>query len=304
MCRSGRTPVALLAIACVFATTGCSNAHFQQFRTSWDEHWSNFFSHVRNFDGFHFKHSSKSAALIKQIEHAHGAAAWKQKSAFSSDLYLELDGKPIIQGTLTFTTDGKKSRLDLAGGTTMVFDGERAWIFPARAEIAGAPPRFHLKLWPFLLSLPFRLHDPVVSVVDAGTMPLAGRDVPTLRLVYNADAATDVPDDWYLLYPDVETNRLRSVTFLSTYGKQPGETLEPSAIVYTDFVALDGVTLATHWTFYKWTMQDGITGDPVGRATLKSLQFVQPGDDFFTPPASSREDPPPPTARLAPTTQP
>ncbi|HYO10674.1 MAG TPA: hypothetical protein VER17_17045 [Tepidisphaeraceae bacterium] len=375
---------------------------------------------------------------VRRMEAAHGASAWRSKRALSADLYVEFDGREQLRGTLTFTTDRARSRLDLAGGATLVFDGQQAWIArgtpsttravdddddaararagagagagrgasananarsdadhgasSATAPIAPSPgaaraarpsaastasattttavdtfdrARFHLLTWPAFASMPFRLRERGAFVTDAGTLPLGGRDVPVLRLTFprpvgsgtrapgapatapaSPAPASPVPaspaspafasapaEDWYVLYPDAETGRLRAVAYLATPGAdgagadgastagtaegagisgiaggaggaegpgRDGPAHPPRALTYTDWQPLDGVTLATRWTFYQWTMDQGIIGDPIGRAVLKNLQFVDTPPGFFDQPTGAEPAPAPAPATTGP----
>ena len=56
------------------------------------------------------------------------------------------------------------------------------------------------------------------------------------------------------------------------------------------------VTLPTRWTFYNFdAVASAIIGDPIGRATLRNLQFLQPAPDFFNKSDGAKEDRPPTT---------
>ena len=152
-------------------------------------------------------------------------------------------------------------------------------------------------MWPLFIAAPFKLSGPSATVTDGGVLPFGGRSLPVLRLTI-----AEHPQDWYVLYPDPETGRLRAIA----YALAAEESHESRALIYTDFLPVDGVTLASRWTFYHWSSAGGITGDPVGRATLKNIQFVQPGDDFFAKPDDARELAMPTTtpATTEPTTEP
>ena len=230
--------------------------------------------------------------MIAQLDRAHGAAAWRAKKAFSAEFTVVCDGEET-NGTMTFTTDGRRCRIDLAEGERLVRDGDDAWISPVSSAASKARVRLHL--WPLLASIPFRLHDKNVFVTEAGTLPLGGRDRHVLRMTMK-----DAPDDWYILYPDLETGRLRAVAFLT---KSVNPDAAPRAIVYDDFELIGGVQLAARGTLYDWTLDTGITGDPIGRARLRNVQFVDPPGDIFTKPDDAKELSPPATAPSA-TTQP
>jgi hypothetical protein len=226
---------------------------------------------------------------VAEIERAHGRDAWARRHALRCDLVVEFGGKTTVDGTLTFTTDGTRSRIDLKDGARLTFDGERAWVSPDSATFPMA--RFHLLTWPYFAAVPFKLRDGGVRVGWMGDQPLGdGRQYPAIRLTF-APGTGDASRDWYILYRDPQTDRLKAMAYIVTYGKAAGDRPEdPHAITYDDFRTVDGVTLATRWTFTDWVPGKGISGDPVGRATLKNLRFVTPPPGFFARPTSGAKE--------------
>jgi hypothetical protein len=81
------------------------------------------------------------------------------------------------------------------------------------------------------------------------------------------------------------------MAYIVTYGKTAGDKPEePHAIVYDDFRTTDGVTLATRWTFRDWVPGKGVSGDPLGRATLSNIKFLTPPPGFFDQPAGGAKE--------------
>ena len=229
---------------------------------------------------------------VAEIEQAHGLERWRAEEAIRTEIVVEFGGKKTLDGILTFLTDGTKSRIDLKGGTQLVFDGEKAWVSPDSATFKQA--RFHLLTWPYFLAVPFKLRDGGVRVGWMGDLPLGeGKHYPALRVTF-APGTGDAPRDWYILYRDGETNRLKAMAYIVTYGKAASDKPEdPHAITYDDYRnvgAGDGVVIPTRWTFYDWVPGKGISGDPLGRATLRNVHFTDVPPGFFARPASARED--------------
>ena len=232
---------------------------------------------------------AQSLPGVAELERAHGLNAWKRHDALSAQILVEFGGKPAVDGILTFTTDGTKSRLDLTGGTQLVFDGERAWIAPDSADFKMA--RFHLLTWPYFLAVPFKLRDGGVRIGWMGDQPLGeGKHYPALRLTFAAGTG-DAPRDWYILYREPQTDRLKAMAYIVTYGKAASDRPEdPHAIVYDEYQTIDGVTIPTRWTFRDWVPGNGVSGDPVGRGTLKNPKFITPPPGFFAKPASGAKE--------------
>jgi hypothetical protein len=91
------------------------------------------------------------------------------------------------------------------------------------------------------------------------------------------------------------------MSYIVTYGgKSVAEAeKETHAIVYEDFMTVSGVTLATRWSFYNWSQQAGVYGDPIAEGTVSNLRFVGLDEQDFSRPFDAKEDPHPvlPVAR-------
>jgi len=214
--------------------------------------------------------------------------ALHSKRAIRANFVVEFGGSKAIDGTILFTTDGARSRIEHRNGTVWVFDGAKAWSKPGEAKQMS---RFHTLTWPYFALAAFKLQDGGATLTPEGKRPLNGQEMLAARLTF-APGTGDAPDDWYLLHIDPKTHQLRAMAYIVTYGKtrEAGEK-EPHAIVYDGFETIDGVTLSTAWTFHNWSSEAGITGDAIGRATLSDVQFVDPAEDAFRAPEGAAEDP-------------
>jgi hypothetical protein len=206
--------------------------------------------------------------MVRRIEQAHGAAAWKTKQAVSADVSVQLDGRDPLTGPIAFTTDAKKARLPDE--------------FPDDASAI-------LNRLPALAAVPAMLRDPTSVVTDAGTLPFGGRDVPVLRLTF-APGSSHAGGDYYVLYPDPETGRLRAIAFIPsvpTTAPTPAaaaatsSAIDARAVTFSDWTTVDGVPLPTRWTFFRWTIDAGITGDPLAIVVLWNPRFVAATADLF-----------------------
>lgn len=233
---------------------------------------------------------SFAADFAEPIETAHGRDAWYAAEAVSANLSVSMGGNQILEGRMLFTPKVGEARLEVADGTVAVFDGERAWVSPAGAELPQA--RFHLLTWPYFLAAPFKLRDPGAHLEDLGTRPLDGAEHPAARLTFGPGVG-DSPDDWYVVYRDPSNDHLAAMAYVVTYGGRSAEEAgaEPHAITYHDFQQVDGVSLPTTWRMWNWSEEEGVHGDPIGEVTLTDVDFVTPSADAFDRPADAEEDP-------------
>lgn len=222
------------------------------------------------------------------VERAHRADLWRTHEAVQADITVTLDNQAVVDGTMLFTTDGAKARLDQPTGGSVIFNGLRAWVTPANATIQQG--RYHARVWPFLLSLPMRLQDKGTDLTDIGLRKLGGRSYYAARLTFDS-SASDSPDDWYILYADLKTHRLAAVAHIVTYGRSlEVAQREPRALVYEDFRDIEGVILPTRWRYYDWNEREGIYGEPIGEAILNDVRFVTPTPETFARPVDARLD--------------
>jgi len=232
--------------------------------------------------------TTPEAAFAQAIEEAHGLEAWRSQPVFAAEIDLTFGGQPALAGTMSFPTDLTASRLDLANGTTLVFDGTSVWVSPEDSPVPQA--RFHALTWPYFLAVPMKLQDPGTHLELLGERTLEGVPHPAARLTF-APGVGDTPDDWYVLYRQPETDRLRGMAYIVTYGKSAEEAgKEPHAILYDAFVDVDGVAIPTEWTFWNWNEEEGTHGEPVARMILGNPRFIEADLGAFDRIEGARED--------------
>ncbi|MEM7625297.1 MAG: hypothetical protein AAF333_06685 [Planctomycetota bacterium] len=230
------------------------------------------------------------AERIQAIEHAHHVATYEKQSAIKADMVIDF-GPMHVEGTMWFTPSMGKVRMELDGGTVIVFDGQTAWLSPADAAVPGPPARFHVLTWPYFVAVPYKLDDPGTHHTDTGPHPIRGDQERLLGVKITFDAGVgDTPDDWYMSFADPDTGRLTALSYIVTYGTPTEEAnKKPSIVLYDDFVEVAGVPFATTWTFHFWNPDTGIDGEPKGTAKLSDISFVTPPDDAFVKPAGAVE---------------
>jgi hypothetical protein len=229
--------------------------------------------------------------VADKISEAQGGESWAEKTAVAADITLEFTDQDPIKGRLTFEIEGGRSRIEIENGTTLVFDGSKAWVSPADAEFDWA--RFYLRMWPYLLAAPFKLDDPGVTVGPLVSKVLDGEIRRSARVTFKSGTG-DTPDDWYQLFLDRETDRLASMGYIMTYGRTVAEAESRARMIkYESFSKVDGVSLASKWTLLEWNPKTDKTGAEVGTAKVSDIEFLKPKSNTFEKPEDAREDPRP-----------
>lgn len=223
------------------------------------------------------------------IERAHGHARWIDAEVFESGLTIRFGGQTLFDGTMTMTTDMGRVRLAASDGPVVVWDGTDAWVAPADAAIYE--PRFQVLTWPYFLAVPMKLRDPGARLEPLGEQRLLDAPHDAARLTFDSGVG-DTPDDWYIVYREAGSNRVKALAYIVTYGTALEKAeADPHAIVYDGFVEVDGVVIPTLWTFRMWSAELGIHGEPLGDAVLRDPRFLTSDPALFAPPPDARRAP-------------
>lgn len=231
------------------------------------------------------------AAFQDVIAIAHGKEAYTKHAALQAEVTVKFGGKTMIQGVMTFDTPLGRSRIESGNGMAMVLDGQDAWVAPADAPIPPGMARFHLLTWPYFAVAPFKLHDPGTTINPIGAEPLDAETIlRTAKLTFDAGTG-DAPDDWYLLYRDTDTHRLKAMAYIVTYGKNAEDAeKEPHVAIYEAFTDVQGVVLPTRMTIWNWEAGVGKVGEELGSMELSNYRFIELDESMFTKPDGARID--------------
>jgi hypothetical protein len=220
-------------------------------------------------------------ALIS-LTNAHHLDKYFQKAIIAFDIELYFSNKLRLAGTIYSRTNSTKVLVDKVDGTQLLFDGQQVFISPDTASMKGA--RFDALTWSYFALAPFKFKDKGTNWVEHSFLPLdsGNTDYPSLKLTFGENVG-DAPDDWYIIFKDDETQLLKAMAYIVTFGETPQEEAakNPHAIVYSDYQLVDGIPFATTWKFRNWSEKEGL-GDLLGEAKLTNIRFIQEPDSLFT----------------------
>lgn len=227
---------------------------------------------------------SPAIDFAQNIEKAHHKDEFLSHKAVSFNIALSFGGKLRLNGKLSMHTNSSKIRLDKADGSSLIFDGSQVYLSPADSEKKGA--RFDMFTWPYFFALPFKLTDPGTNWELTENQKLDSLSYPTAKLTFN-NAVGDSPDDWYIIYQDRKTKRLRAAAYIVTFGRDKEEAEKnPHAIVYEDYTFSQGVPFAHTWKFYSWSGEKGL-GKQLGEAKISNIKFYEPRAKEFSKPENA-----------------
>ena len=205
------------------------------------------------------------------------------------EFVVDFPGKFDLRGDIVFDTSGGRSKITTDQNVVITFDGETASVSPADAPLPPGMGRFHALTWPYFATAPFKLGDPGATLADDGLQPWDGRKWPALELTFGKGVG-DASDDWFKIFADGD-HHLHGMAYIVSYGKTAAEAEKsPSAIVYRDYVDVDGALLSTAWTFHGWDAEKGLSKKRVGHGALAGVTFIDVDENTFAHPADRRID--------------
>ncbi len=235
---------------------------------------------------------SSFAGLIEQKHKKHD---WYSHASLSCDFTLYFNDKLRTKGKLTMRTHAGMSKLELENGVSLYFDGQDAFVYPDSAEYPGARARFDVLTWPYFLAAPYKLKDPGAKLEPLANLNLNEQSYEAAKMIFT-QAVGDTPEDWYILFRDPATQQLEALAYIVTFGKTLEEAnADPHLIRYENYQEVEGIPLASRWTFWEWKEESGL-GKQIGEAQLENFQFIDAEEeaDYKAPEGSRRAELPRP----------
>ncbi|MDH7446886.1 DUF6503 family protein [Aquimarina sp. 2201CG14-23] len=230
---------------------------------------------------------SISDHFTKSIEKTHKKDKFLSHKAVSFDINIIFNGKEHLDGKITMLTNSSKIRIDKKDESTLIYDGEKIYLYPADANDKGA--RFDMFTWTYFFGLPYKLSDPGTKWEMQEDRKLNNIAHSTAKLTFEAGTG-DAPDDWYVIYADPVAKSLQAAAYIVTYGSD-GDTSkaeeDPHAIRYKEFTNVNNIPFATKWEFYGWTSEKGMT-DNLGEATISNITFLDNEVQLFDGPENAK----------------
>ncbi len=221
----------------------------------------------------------EALALLERMTAAHGGlAAWSAKPTVSWVEAWSSPGQEAGTAMRVVVEQGRRrAHLAAESGTARIaWDGERAWSLDWQE---GQPPRFIALLNYYFLNLPWVVHDPGIRLGEPARARLW--DDPTeywtVRVTFEAGVG-DTPRDYYVLYIDPQTHRLRATEYIVTYRAllPPGaESLPPHVLVFEDWSTVEGLLVPSRFAIY------GLDRSPLAACAVRDWAFGVPFEEAW-----------------------
>jgi hypothetical protein len=201
--------------------------------------------------------SEAAQKIINAMISAHGGMEkWRKAPTVSfEDEFLQAGTQQPTISQVSVEQGRRRAYLDFpASKSRITWDGTEAWSENWQAPI---PPRFLALLNYYFLNLPWLSMDRGVNLAEPGKGKLWDdpTEYITVKMTFDAGVG-DTPDDYYILYIDPKSNRLKACEYTATYASilPPGTKATPAHIlVYETFATFDGLVVPTRYSIYDKT---------------------------------------------------
>ena len=227
--------------------------------------------------------------LGQQIAHAHGLDHWRRARGLAGAVRMDFLDPRRPHFYANFLLDAQSNRLRMGVSenwqtetattwTTLGRDDHGVWISPAHSQ--WKDPAATLNAWPLLITLPFRLAEPGITLTDPRPRKLGAVEFMETRATF-----PDGRPPLTILY-DPTSHLIALVAF----GPDLARALEsaydkPAAITFYGYQDVSGLLLPAVWRLWNWSDADGILSRPIGEGSLTRLQLAYPTPaDLARPP--------------------
>ena len=191
--------------------------------------------------------------IVQEMVAAHGGMeAWRSAPTVSFEDEFTVPGQPTQASRVVVEQSRRRAYLDMAGGARLCWDGTKAWSTGWQSPL---PPRFLALLNYYFLDLAWLTQDPGVKFGEPSTGKLAHDSTEYMTVMMTFEPGTgDTPDDYYRLYIDPTTKRLKGCAYVVTYQAllPPGAKSSPEHIlVYDEMAQVGGLLVPVRYTIYE-----------------------------------------------------
>lgn len=218
---------------------------------------------------------------IKAIEESHHKTDFLSHKAVQFDILLKFRGKERLNATLTLLTNSSKGLIKNKEGNKIYTIGEEIHYSPNFKNKKSV--NFDAFTWSYFFLFPYKLSDQGTQWSEFGKHKLNGTTYNTQKLSFKQGTG-ETPEDWYFVYSDTDNKLINTAAYIVTFGKNVKKAeSDPHAIKYDEYIYVDGIPMATRWTFWEWNKASGISNQ-LGEATISNIKFINTPKNFYQVP--------------------
>ena len=217
---------------------------------------------------------SEKGVVARMIEAHGGLEKWRSAPTVSFEDTLQPPEGPPLTSRVSVEQRSRRAYLDFPEmGARMAWDGEKAWSENWQGPF---PPRFYALLSYYFLNLPWLAADPGVNLSEPGTGKLWDdpTEYITVKMTFEPGVG-DTPDDYYILYIDPDSYRLRAAELRVTYADilPPEVDAIEEIAVYDKFATVEGLVVPLKCSIY------GKDRSPLASLEWRNWSFDRPFDE-------------------------
>lgn len=220
--------------------------------------------------------SEASRKIIAAMISAHGGMEkWRATPTVSfEDHYLPVGAQQPRVSQITVEQGRRRAYLDFPdANASIAWDGKQAWSENWQAPV---PPRFIALLNYYFLNLPWLTMDPGVNLGEPGKAKLWDdpTEYITVKMTFQAGVG-DTPDDYFVLYIDPKSHRLKACEYIVTYAAilpSGVAATPPHVLVYEELTAVDGLMVPTRYSIFEKNHS------PYATCTIRNWSFKKSFD--------------------------
>ncbi len=222
----------------------------------------------------------KELTFVEKTEKAHHKEAFSAKEAIQFDIQLFFGSKERLNATITLLTNSSKGIIEFKNGSKIITDHDKVFYSPDVPSEKSV--RFDAYTWSYFFLFPYKMNDGGTIWEKYNNTEADHEDFDSQRLTFEAGTG-DAPDDWYIVYTNKKTNLIEKAAYIVTaMGNKEKAEKNPHAIKYTNYTEINGIAIATKWSFWEWVSGKGLTKE-IGNATLSNIKFISVKENTFTP---------------------
>ena len=158
--------------------------------------------------------SLASGQLESCIESHGGLATWKSFGSVRYELtWTSAKGARRDEQMFDLRT---RDGLIKSDAYTLGSSGDAVWIQPSLDALGGTPPRFYMWTPFYFFGMPFVFADPGAVHESLGRKSFQDQEYDAVRVTFQKGTG-DTPEDFYLLYLDPGSGRLKLASYIVTF---------------------------------------------------------------------------------------
>lgn len=162
------------------------------------------------------------------------------------------------------------------------YNGKETWLQENEGFKYKSNPQFYYNLMFYFYAMPYVLADDGITYTDVDALEFDGKIYPGIKISYGNDIG-ESPEDEYILYYDIETNKMAWLGYTVTYFTKE-KSKDWHFIRYSEWQNVEGLVLPKTLSWYKaegFKIGDKrndleFTGIKLSKYKMEASQFEKP----------------------------